>query len=59
MIEEYAPASENDVDKYLKTVQESAGVKDVYTKDDLKNIMKGFIRMENKPELAKKYIELL
>ena len=59
MIEEYAPASENDVDKYLKTVQESAGVKDVYTKDDLKNIMKGFIRMENKPDLAKKYIELL
>ena len=59
MIEEYAPASENDVDKYLKTVQRYAGVKDVYTKDDLKNIMKGFIRMENKPELAKKYIELL
>lgn len=59
MIEEYAPASENDVDKYLKTVQKYAGVKDVYTKDDLKNIMKGFIRMENKPDLAKKYIELL
>ena len=59
MIKQYAPSNENDVKKYLKVVQESAGVKDVYTMDDLDNIVKGFIRMENNPSLAKKYIDLL
>ena len=59
MIKKYAPSNENDVKKYLKVVQESAGVKDVYTMDDLDNIVKGFIRMENKASLANKYIDLL
>lgn len=59
MIKKYAPASENDVDKYLKVVQQSAGVKDKYTIEDLDNIVKGFIRMENKKDLADKYIGLM
>ena len=59
MIKKYAPSNENDVKKYLKVVQESAGVKDVYTMDDLDSIVKGFIRMENKASLANKYIDLL
>ena len=56
MIEQYAPESENDVKAYMKVVQQTAGVKDVYTEADLNNIVKGFIRMENKKELADKYI---
>ena len=59
MIAEYAPESENDVKKYLKVVQQSAGVKDVYTEKDLDNIVKGFIRMENRKPLADKYIKLM
>jgi hypothetical protein len=59
MIEQYAPESENDVQRYLEVVQQTAGVKDVYTEEDLDNIVKGFIRMENKKELADKYISLM
>ena len=59
MIAEYAPESENDVKKYLKVVQQTAGVKDVYTEKDLDNIVKGFIRMENRKPLADKYIKLM
>ena len=59
MIAEYAPESENDVKKYLKVVQQTAGVKDVYTEKDLDNIVKGFIRMENRKPLADKYIQLM
>ena len=59
MIAEYAPESENDVKNYLKVVQQTAGVKDVYTEKDLDNITKGFIRMENKKPLADKYILLM
>ena len=40
----------------MKVVQQTAGVKDIYTEADLDNIVKGFIRMENKKELADKYI---
>ena len=56
MIKKYAPESENDVKAYMKVVQQTAGVKDVYTEADLDNIVKGFIRIENKKELADKYI---
>jgi len=59
MIAQYAPSTENDVDQYLKVVQQYAGVKDVYTEDDMNNIVKGFIVMENKSTLAKKYIARL
>ena len=59
MIEQYAPESENDVEQYLKVVEQTAGVKDVYTEEDMDNITKGFIRMENKKELADKYISLM
>jgi hypothetical protein len=59
VIEQYAPSSENDVDKYLQVVQKTAGIKDKYTEKDLDNIVKGFIRMENKKELADKYIKLI
>lgn len=59
MIVEYAPELENDVKKYLKVVQQTAGVKDVYTEKDLDNIVKGFIRMENRKPLADKYIKLM
>jgi len=59
MIEQYAPESENDVQRYLEVVQQTAGVKDIYTEKDLDNIVKGFIRMENKKELADKYISLM
>lgn len=59
MIAEYAPELENDVKKYLKVVQQTAGVKDVYTEKDLDNIVKGFIRMENRKPLADKYIKLM
>ena len=59
MIEQYAPESENDVQRYLEVVQQTAGVKDIYTEEDLNNIVKGFIRMENKKELADKYISLM
>ena len=59
MIAQYAPSTENDVEEYLKVVQQYAGVKDVYTEDDINNIVKGFIVMENTRELADKYIERL
>ena len=59
MIAEYAPELENDVKKYLKVVQQTAGVKDVYTEKDLDNIVKGFIRMDNRKPLADKYIKLM
>jgi hypothetical protein len=59
MIAQYAPSTENDVNQYLKVVQQYAGVKDVYTESDIKNIVKGFIIMENSRELADKYIERL
>jgi len=59
MIAEYAPASENDVKKYLQVVQKTAGKKFKYTEDDLQNIVKGFIRMENKKELADYYINIM
>jgi|TARA_R100000152_G_C6781569_1_gene216353 hypothetical protein len=59
MINQYAPPSENDTGQYLKVVQQYAGVKDRYTEADLDNIVKGFIRMENKKELAEKYIKLM
>ena len=59
MINQYAPPSENDTGQYLKVVQQYAGVKDKYTEADLDNIVKGFIRMENKKELAEKYIKLM
>ena len=59
MINQYAPPSENDTGQYLKVVQQYAGVKDKYTDADLDNIVKGFIRMENKKELAEKYIKLM
>ena len=59
MINQYAPPSENDTGQYLKVVQQYSGVKDKYTDADLDNIVKGFIRMENKKELAEKYIKLM
>ena len=59
MINQYAPPSENDTGQYLKVVQQYAGVKDRYTEADLDNIVKAFIRMENKKELAEKYIKLM
>ena len=59
MINQYAPPSENETGQYLKVVQQYAGVKDKYTDADLDNIVKGFIRMENKKELAEKYIKLM
>ena len=59
MIEEYAPSSENDVKKYLQVVQQTAGKKDKYTEKDIENIVKGFIRMENKKGLADYYIKLM
>ena len=59
MIEQYAPESENDVEQYLKVVEQTAGVKDIYTEEDIDNITKGFIRMENNKELADKYILLM
>jgi hypothetical protein len=59
MIEKYAPSSENDVKKYLQVVQKTAGKKYRYTEKDIPNIVKGFIRMENKKELADYYIKLM
>ena len=59
MINQYAPPSENDTGQYLKVVQQYAGVKDKYTDADLDNIVKGFIRMEKKKELAEKYIKFM
>ena len=59
MINQYAPPSENDTGQYLKVVQQYAGVKDKYTDADLDNIVKGFIRMEIKKELAEKYLKLM
>ena len=53
MIENYASGKDgNDVKKYLQVVQKTAGKKYRYTMDDIDNIVKGFIRMENKKELA-------
>jgi len=60
MIAEYAPSSDgNDVKKYLQVVQKTAGKKYRYTEADLENIVKGFIRMENKKELADYYINIM
>jgi hypothetical protein len=60
MISKYAPEKDgNDVKKYLQVVQKSAGKKYRYTEADLQNIVKGFIRMENKKELADYYIKLM
>ena len=59
MINQYAPPSENDTGQYLKVVQQYAGIKDKYTETDINNITKGFIIMENKRELADKYIKLM
>ena len=59
MIDKYAPDSENDVKKYLQVVQKTAGKKYRYTEEDIPNIVKGFIRMENKKELADYYIKLM
>ena len=59
MIAQYAPASENNVTKYLEVVQQFAGKKEVYTSEDINNLVKGFISMENKPEMAKQYIALM
>jgi hypothetical protein len=59
MISEYAPNSENDVSEYLKVVQQYAGIKNIYNEDDIKNLVEGFIRMENKKDLADKYIDIL
>ena len=60
MIAEYAPAADgNDVKKYLQVVQKTAGKKYKYTKDDIENIVKGFIRMENKKDTADYYINIM
>ena len=60
MISKYAPEKDgNDVKKYLQVVQKSAGKKYRYTEADLQNIVKGFIRMENKKELADHYISIM
>ena len=60
MIAEYAPAADgNDVKKYLQVVQKTAGKKYKYTKDDIENIVKGFIRMENKKGTADYYINIM
>ncbi len=60
MINKYAPEADgNDVKKYLQVVQKTAGKKYKYTEADIPNIVKGFIRMENKKELADYYISLM
>ena len=60
MIAEYAPKADgNDVKKYLKVVKKTAGDKYRYTEADIQNIVKGFIRMENKKELADHYISIM
>jgi len=60
MISEYAPASDgNDIKKYMKVVKKTAGDKYRYTEEDIQNIVKGFIRMENKKETADYYINIM
>ena len=60
MISKYAPEKDgNDVKKYLKVVKKAAGDKYRYTEQDIQNIVKGFIRMENKKELADHYISIM
>lgn len=60
MISKYASEEDgNDVKKYLQVVQKSAGKKYKYTEADIENIVKGFIRMENKKELADHYISIM
>ena len=36
-----------------------AGIKNIYDENDIKNLVEGFIRMENKKDLADKYIDIL
>lgn len=60
MISEYAPKADgNDIKKYMKVVKKTAGDKYRYTEEDIQNIVKGFIRMENKKELADYYINIM
>lgn len=60
MINKYAPElTQKELKNYMQVVQKTAGKKYRYTEEDLQNIVKGFIRMENKKELADHYISIM
>lgn len=60
MINKYAPElTQKELKNYIQVVQKTAGKKYRYTEEDLQNIVKGFIRMENKKELADYYISIM
>ena len=60
MINKYAPElTQKELKNYMQVVQKTAGKKYKYTMDDIDNIVKGFIRMENKKELADYYINIM
>ena len=59
MLEQYAPPEDNnDLNNYTKVIYQEAGKKDKYTEDDLNNIVRGIIKMENIPAVSDKYIEV-
>lgn len=58
IINQYAPPSENDTNRYLDFVQTSVGKKKV-TKEDLPKVVEAIIKMENGPDsdLTKIYLD--
>ena len=60
MIDKYAPKEDgNDTAAYLKVVQQYAGKKKVYSSEDINNIMKGFIAMENTAARKNFYFKII
>ena len=60
MINKYAPElTQKELKNYMQVVQKTAGKKYKYTEADIENIVKGFIRMENKKETADYYINIM
>ena len=60
MIEKYASKKDgNDTAAYLKVVQQYAGKKKVYSSEDINNIMKGFIAMENTAARKNFYFKII
>ena len=57
MISQYAPKEDNNnTEKYIAFIKERVG-KDKATEEDLPIILRSIINFENKPDVAKRYLE--
>ena len=57
IVNQYAPKNENKVEDYISNVHKIIGKKDKYSEEDIKDLAKAFIIVENKPNMRGYYLD--